>query len=605
MPGQTESQTAQRLPADASALGQLRRHLVETGLDACLIPSADAHHAEWLMPEGRRLSALTGFKGSAGTAIVTLDRLILVTDGRYTDVAPLQIKARPLDVVNVRDESLEMVVSRVASPGFRLGYDPWLHTVADIDTLSIAAARGEFQLVPTDQNPVDAILSVGSPSPGRAYSHADTFAGKSSSEKRRDLARTLAATCANSVLLSSPESVCWLLNIRGSDNEDTPLVYAFALAHEDASVDLFIEPGKVGPELDLGPDVRVRPYDALCGVLQRQAPGRTLAIDPASTSQVLASIATDAGWNIQKVADPCLLPKAIKTDAEISGARACHRREGALLCTFWSWLEAEAVKRPVHESEIAREIDQYRARDSLFQSRSFETIPATGPHGALPHYHVSEETDRALLNGEFLLLDSGGQYRDGTTDVTRTFCLGAPSDEMRARYTLVLRAFIRACSVRFPPLTRGIQIDAIARDMFWREGLDFDHSLGHGVGSFLGVHEGPNRLRPNLTGLEPLRAGMITSIEPAFYAPGRYGVRIENLAVIADAARQTEEGGRMLCFEQLTLCPIDLRPALLEQLTKEEKDWLNDYHAIVRTELSPLLRGEVLGWLHIRTMPIF
>ena len=598
MPRQAESQKTAS-PGLSSSLEHLRLRLAEAGLEGYLVPSADAHHAEWLMSTGRRLSTLTGFKGSAGTAIILPDRLILVTDGRYTEVAGSQIKARPLEVVNVRDESLEIVVARVIPSGWRLGYDPWLHTVSDVEALTTVAEHVGFHLVPTPKNPVDEVCATSRPLLRRAYSHADALAGRSSAEKREDLARELRGCGANSVLLSSPESVCWFLNIRGWDHEDTPLVYAFALAHDDASVDLFIDPDKVGPELALGQDVRINHYDAVVDVLRRTEADRTLLLDPTSTSQLLLAVAAEAGWEIQRGTDPCLLPKSLKTDAEIAGARACHRREGVLLCMFWSWLETEALTRSVSESEIMCEIDRLRATDPLFQCRSFETIPATGLNAALPHYHVSNETDRTLMKGEFLLLDSGGQYRDGTTDVTRTFALGTASDAMRARYTLVLKAFIRACSSKFPALTRGIQIDAIAREMFWREGIDFDHSLGHGVGSFLGVHEGPNRLRPNLTGLEPLRAGMITSIEPAFYALGQYGIRIENLAVIA-----AEKGSLMLHFQQLTLCPIDLRPTFPEQLSQDEKDWLNEYHATVRAELSPYLSGQVLAWLRARTAPV-
>lgn len=586
-----------------SDLDTLRSLLPTLNLDGYLVPTADAHHAEWVMPSARRLAALTGFQGSAGTAVVLPDRLILFTDGRYTDVASGQIAARPLEVVNVRDHSIHESLARMLPAGFRLGYDPWLHTVTDVEQLGHAAETAGYLLIETANNPIDRICAVPPSSPVPAYEQPLQFTGTSSLEKRQQVARSLISWSATHVLISSPESVCWLLNVRGDDNLETPLLYAFAILHRNAEVDFYVDFQKISPELraNLGAGVRFHRYESIVAALSVPGSGQTLAFDPASTSQAVLTLATAAGWRILRTADPCLLPKALKTDAEIAGARNCQRREGALLCVFWHWLETALELGALRESQIKAEVDRMRSRDPLFRSPSFETIPASGPNAALPHYHVTATSDRILRRGEFLLLDSGGQYRDGTTDITRTFAYGEPTMEMRRRYTLVLKSFIRAAAARFPPLTRGIQIDAVARELFWRNGVDFDHSLGHGVGSFLGVHEGPNRLRPNLTGLEPLQARMITSIEPAFYAKDRFGVRIENLALIAPAPACADDELTLLHFEQLTLCPIDLRPVILEQLSERERSWLNDYHARVRQELLPRLSEPVRTWLITKT----
>jgi len=588
------------------ALADLRQSLVSQGIDAFLVPSTDPHHAEWVTPAARRLERLTGFKGSAGTALVLQDRLLLLTDGRYTTVAAAEIPARPLEIINVRDQTLEQTLAVSLPTGTRLGYDPWLHTVADIGSLGLAAAAAGISLVAVTENPIDRLLPPPSLPAAAAYPHPLQYTGRSSADKCREVAEHLGAIAADRLFLSAPESICWLLNIRGEDHADTPLVYAFAQVHLDASVDLYLDPRKSSPGLvaALGHTVRLHAYADIKEALAEPGNGRTLALDPASTSEAVASIAIAAAWKITTTRDPCVLPKGIKTAVEIAGAKACHRREGLLLCRFWQWLEAHAHQHPLTESVIRAEIDRLRATDPLFRSPSFETIPASGPNAALPHYHVSPETDRELAPGEFLLLDSGGQYRDGTTDITRTFALGEPTLEMKERYTLVLKSFIRAAAARFPRLTRGIQIDTIARELFWRAGVDFDHSLGHGVGSFLGVHEGPNRLRPNLTGLEPLQAGMITSIEPAFYALGRFGVRIENLAVIVELPAAVGDEMPLLGFEQLTLCPIDVRPALHERLTAREKAWLNAYHHRVWTELSVELSGPALAWLAERTVAL-
>lgn len=592
--------------SQVEALVDLRQALVSQGIDAFLVPSSDPHHAEWVTPSARRLERLTGFKGSAGTALVLQDRLLLLTDGRYTAVAAVEIAARPLEVINVRDQSLEQSLSAHLPAGTQLGYDPWLHTMGDAESLRQAAAAAGISFLAVNENPVDRLLPPPSLPVAPAYLHPLQYTGRSAADKCGEVAEHLSAIAADRLFLASPESICWLLNIRGEDHADTPLVYAFALVHPDASVDLYLDPRKSSPELvaGLGNTVRIHAYAAIGEALAEPANGRTLALDPASTSEAVARIAIAATWKIVTTRDPCLLPKGIKTAVEIAGARACHRREGVLLCRFWQWLEAQAPQQPLTESVIRAEIDSLRASDPLFRSPSFETIPATGPNAALPHYHVSPATDRALADGEFLLLDSGGQYRDGTTDITRTFALGEPTLEMKERYTLVLKSFIRAAAARFPRLTRGIQIDTIARELFWRAGVDFDHSLGHGVGSFLGVHEGPNRLRPNLTGLEPLQAGMVTSIEPAFYALGRFGVRIENLAVIVELPAAAGDEMPLLGFEQLTLCPIDVRPALQERLTTREKAWLNAYHHRVWTELSVELSGPALAWLAERTVPL-
>lgn len=433
-------------------IAALRAELARLDLGGFIVPIADPHHTEWIMPSASRLECLTGFTGSAGTAVVLLDQILFFTDGRYTAAAESQIRVQPLHVFNVRDRPFEATLAELLPSGFRLGYDPWLHTIADVERLQADAAGGRYRLISTTPNPVDAYCTLPEPTVVPATCHPLQFAGVSSVEKRRAVARTILATTSERLLLSTPESICWLFNMRGGDATDTPLVYAFALLQADASADLFMDLRKVTADLrgGLGIDVRIHPYESLTGALAVSGDGRLLALDPAATSHAVKDIATRAGWRIEHVPDPCALPKALKNDAEIDGARACHRREGALLCAFWSWLEDTAATRPVLESEVKAKIDALRATDSLFHGPSFQTISASGPNAALPHYHVSAATDRPLRVGEFLLLDSGGQYRDGTTDITRTFALGLPPMELRERYTLVLKAFIRAAAARFP-----------------------------------------------------------------------------------------------------------------------------------------------------------
>lgn len=611
----TTANSMSRMKADEEAtpavqrIGLLRRSLRALGLDGLVVPMSDPHHTEWLSEGSDRLSWLTGFSGSAGTAVVFQDRAIFLTDGRYMETAAAELPTGVFEIVNIGARPLGEAAADLVRAGEMLGVDPWLHSHTQMEALSSAVYCEEGRLISVRPNPIDSLRqSIGIEMPHQAFAHPGLWSGRDSRDKRREIAASLERAGADALLISQPESVCWLLNVRGRDDIYTPLVFSFALLRVDGSVVWFVDPRKTNADLlgVLGKDVLVRPYEAVLESLTGGA-GKRLWIDADATSAALTAAARERGWMFHFERDPCLVPKAVKNSVELDGARSAHERDGAALTKVLAWIDQTASVRPVLESEIGDRTIAERARLPLFHGPSFEPIPGSGPNAALPHYHVTPSSDRSLQAGEFLLLDSGGQYLDGTTDVTRTLQIGAVSDEMRQRYTLVLRAFLRASMARFPVGTRGIQIDAIARHLFWACGTDYDHSTGHGVGSFLGVHEGPNRLRPTLLGLEPLQLGMVTSIEPAYYARGRFGVRIENLVAVRESPPRPDDTMAFLEFEPLTLAPIDLRPVLWEQLSIAETDWLDHYHQRVSVAIGPQLEPSEKEWLsaQIDRIPAF
>jgi Xaa-Pro aminopeptidase len=589
--------------AAAGRVAALRAAMAAEGVDAFLVPRSDAHQGETVAPRDERLAWLTGFTGSAGLAVVTRDRAAIFVDGRYR----LQVRAETDPAVfaylSLPDDKPGPWLAEALPGGGRLGFDPWLHTAADVEALAEALEPRQVALART-ANLVDRIWPDQPPPPAPPMAaHPDTLAGRGSAEKRAELARGLAEKGLVAAVLTLPDSIAWLLNVRGGDVARTPVPLAFAVLHGDGRVDLATDPAKAGPEVvaHLGPDVRVRPQGEFGALLDALA-GR-VAVDKAS-APVWVSDRLAAGGRAETVwtQDPCILPKACKTPAEIEGARAAHLRDGAAMADFLAWLDAEAPSGALTEIDVVRRLEDGRRATGALRDISFETICGAGPNGAIVHYRVSEASNRAIVRGELLLVDSGGQYLDGTTDVTRTVAVGAPPDGAARAFTLVLKGLIAMSRLAWPPGLAGRDLDAVARVALWRAGLDYDHGTGHGVGSYLGVHEGPASL--SRRGLEPLRPGMILSIEPGCYREGAWGIRIENLAVVLPSATPADGDRAMLGWETLTLAPIDRRLIEPTLLDPDERAWLDAYHARVARALTPLVAPATAAWLAAACAPL-
>jgi Xaa-Pro aminopeptidase len=586
---------------------RLRRDLAKDNLAGFLVPRADEHQGEYVPPRAQRLAWLTGFTGSAGLAIVLTDRAAIFVDGRYT----LQVRDEsPADVFEyhhvTESPPAEWLRLRLR-PGDRLGYDPWLHTIESVERLQTVCGKAGATLVPVPENLVDRVWDDQPPPPrGPIVPHDLKHAGRPSPDKRREIGELLAHDAVDAVVLTAPDSIAWLLNVRGSDVAHTPLPLAFAVVHRDASVDLFVDPDKPAPGLleHLGEGVRVLAADALGPALDRLgAARRTVQVDPSSTAAWIVARLTAAGATVTRAADPCLLPKATKNDVELAGARSAHEKDGIALARFLAWLAREGPAGRLTEITAAERLDALRAEEPLFRDVSFPTISGAGPNGAVVHYRATPRTDRRIEHGMLYLVDSGAQYLDGTTDVTRTVAIGPPTAEQRERFTRVLRGHIALAVARFPKGTTGSQLDALARAPLWDAGLDYDHGTGHGVGSYLSVHEGPQRIS-KVGNNVALRPGMIVSNEPGYYKTGEYGIRIESLVVVAPVP--SPRGGEVTLygFETLTLAPIDrtlVDPALL---TPAETAWLDAYHARVREAIAPKVDRETAAWLAQATQPL-
>jgi Xaa-Pro aminopeptidase len=589
----------------ADRIARLRQELVAHRLDGFIIPRADEHQGEYVPPRGQRLAWLTGFTGSAGLAIVLRDRAAVFVDGRYTLQAAQQIDSGLFEIHHLIDEPPVHWLGGALTAGAVLGYDPWLHTPHEVERFRAAAEKAGAALQPVADNPLDHVWPDQPAAPlAPVVPHTDAFAGESAQSKRERLARGLAEEGVAAAVLTMPESIAWLLNVRGGDVPHTPLPLSFAILHSDAGVDLFIDRRKLAPGLErhLGNAVTVQPPEQLGPSLDALAAGGgRVQADPASAAAWIFDRLDKAGAKIQRAADPCVLPKACKNAAEIAGTRAAHRRDGAALTRFLAWLAREAPEGGLSEIAASDRLEAFRRGGEYFRDLSFPTISGAGSNGAIVHYRAMPETEKRLEPGTLYLLDSGAQYLDGTTDVTRTIAIGEPSPEMRDRFTRVLKGHIALALAHFPKGTTGTQLDAFARRGLWQAGLDYDHGTGHGVGSYLGVHEGPQRIS-KAPSAQPLLPGMIISNEPGYYKTGAYGIRIENLVLV-----QPAEGGgerEMMCFETLTLAPIDrnlVEPSLLDD---EEIDWLDQYHARVREELTPLVDPDTAQWLSEATRPI-
>src|SRR6266852_2557182 len=570
-----------RLPR-AARLDRLRRELAAQGLDGFIVPRTDEHQGEYVPPRGQRLAWLTGFTGSAGLAIVLSDRAALFVDGRYTLQAAAQADAQLFEIRHLIDEPPARWLAGVLKKGMVVGYDPWLHTPQEAERLQAGAARAGASLKPV-ANPIDRIWPGRPPAPlAPVVPHPERFAGESAPAKRTRLGRALAEDGAAAAVLTSTESIAWLLNIRGGDVPHTPLPLSFAILRQDSSVTLFIDRRKLAPGLDrhLGDSVTIETPDRLGSALdQLAAAGAPVQVDPATAASWVFDRLEQAGARIHRAADPCMLPKACKNPVELDGTRAAHRRDGAAVTRFLAWLAREAPIGGLREIAASDRLEAFRKEGRYFRDLSFPTISGAGSNGAIVHYRASPETEKRLEPGNLFLLDSGAQYLDGTTDITRTVAIGKPTAEMRDRFTRVLKGHIALATARFPTGTTGTQLDALARHSLWQAGLDYDHGTGHGVGSYLSVHEGPQRISkaPNA---QPLLPGMIVSNEPGYYKTGAYGIRIENLVLVQpwDGPADRE----MLGFETLTLAPIDRNLIDTSLLDDDEIAWLDEYHARVR-----------------------
>jgi Xaa-Pro aminopeptidase len=590
----------------AQHLPLIRERLRQQGLDGFLIPHEDEHQNEYLPEANERLSWATGFTGSAGAAVVMVDKAAVFVDGRYTLQVKVQVDPALFEARDLVDGGVPLYLEEQVKPGQVIGYDPRLHSPDALGNLRKAATKAGAALKPVEANPVDlAWADLRPPQPtAKVVPHPLQFAGEASADKRAKIGVDIETAGADAAVLTAPSSIAWLFNVRGGDVIRTPLPLGQAIVNKDGTARLFLDPVKVSEDLPawLGNQVSLEPSDALPGALA-SLKGQRVLVDPAQSSVWYFDTLQDAGATVVRGADPCALPRARKNPAEVQGARNAHARDAVALVRFLHWLDTEGQISPPDEIEAVKTLEGFREATGALKDLSFDTIAAAGPNAAFAHYRPTFKSNRRVAPGELLLVDSGGQYLDGTTDVTRTVAIGTPPDEMRERFTLVLKGHIALGSARFPIGTTGPALDTLARAPLWAYGLDYDHGTGHGVGSYLGVHEGPQRIAkaPNTTALQP---GMIVSNEPGYYKPGGYGIRIENLVTVK-AAEEVPGGERpMLSFETLTLAPIDRRLIVADMLTVEERGWLNAYHARVAATVGPHLDGEVRAWLEEVCAPV-
>jgi Xaa-Pro aminopeptidase len=588
----------------AERLSRLRGELARRGVDGFLVPRTDEYQGEYVPASAQRLAWLTGFTGSAGLAVALRDKAAIFVDGRYTLQAAAEVDGRHYEHRHISDQPAGPWIEANLKPGESLGYDPRLHTLGEVARFRAAAEKAGGKLVPLDSNAVDAVWNDRPAAPTEpVVPHDIRFAGESAAAKRARIAASLAEQSADAVVLTAPDSIAWLLNIRGGDVPHTPLPLSFAVLHRDESVDLFIDRRKLTPALPahLGNAVRIADPDGFGAFLEKLAADKKRALaDPALSAAWVFDRLGDAAI---RASDPCQLPKACKNAVELEGTREAHRRDGAALTSFLAWLAREAGSGKLREIDASDRLEEFRRPGANFRDLSFPTISGAGPNGAIVHYHASKATERVLEPGSFYLVDSGAQYLDGTTDVTRTVAIGKPSAEMKDRFTRVLKGHIALATCVFPKGTSGSQLDALARNALWQAGLDYDHGTGHGVGSYLGVHEGPQRISklPNSQALMP---GMIVSNEPGYYKTGAYGIRIENLVVVEKRDGLGEAGREIYGFETITLAPIDREAIAPSFLGPQEIAWLDQYHARVRETLTPLVDSATASWLAQVTRPL-
>lgn len=593
----------------APRVARLREKLAEQKLDGFLVPRADEHQGEYVAPRAQRLGWLTGFTGSAGAALILKDDAYIFIDGRYE-----------LQVRDQTDPEIFTYENLVTNPpakwlekhgaGLIIGFDPWLHTIAEAQALRNALTKHGGQLVPVAHNLVDMIWADQPDAPLAPVTiQPARYSGREATEKLRQIQATVAESGADATVVTDPSSIAWIFNIRGKDVSNTPLPLSFGIIPSEGEPELFIDERKLAiePRTYLTQLAKISPPSSLEEALQTRAQNKqSILLDPALAAEQLRLIVDAAGGTIIEGKDPARLPRAIKNEAELAGSRAAHERDGVAMVNFLSWLDAQQPGT-IDEISAAKKLEECRTKAGIdfqmpLEDLSFDTISGAGPNGAIIHYRVNTQTNRVLNDGELYLVDSGAQFRDGTTDITRTIAVGTILPETRRAFTLVLKGMIAISTARFPQGTRGQDIDVLARIALWKHGLDYGHGTGHGVGSYLSVHEGPQNISKR--GVQELLPGMILSNEPGYYKPGSFGIRIENLIVVQEA--ETPQGGDLpvMSFETLTFCPIDRRLIDKSLLTEEELNWLNDYHLSVREKLSEHLDEAALKWLQAATEPL-
>lgn len=593
-------------PAPANRLGDLRAELRRRGLDGFVVPRADEHQGEYVPRRSQRLGWLTGFAGSAGLAIVLADKAAIFVDGRYTLAVRAQVDIAAFVPHQVPEELPEQWIATNLPRGGKLGFDPWLQTVDGYERFARACQSAGGSFVSVESNPVDSVWHDRAPAPlAPVVPQPVEFAGEASETKRARVAQAIAAKGADAALITAPDSIAWLLNVRGGDVPRTPFPLGFAVLHADGHVDLYMDRRKVPDRTAawLGNAVTLAPPEELGRALDALGQtGKRVLIEAATAPYWAATRLQAAGVTLVRDADPVSLPKACKNKVELEGIRSAHRRDGVAVSRFLGWLARESKSGKLREIEVSDRLQALREETGKLRDLSFDTISGAGPNGAIVHYRASEATERPLEPGSLYLVDSGAQYRDGTTDITRTVAIGTPTPEMRDRFTRVLKGHIALATARFPVGTSGSQLDALARYALWQVGLDYDHGTGHGVGAYLSVHEGPHRISkmPNTVALQP---GMIVSNEPGYYKAGGYGIRIENLIAVKEAEIEGADR-RYLEFETLTLAPIDLACVEPKLLTDAERRWLNDYHRRVRETVEPETDEATRAWLAEATRPI-
>ncbi len=597
----------------ARHLPRVRAEMARQGLDWLLVPHEDEHGNEYLPEANERLAWVTGFTGSAGAAVVGAERAAVFSDGRYTLQLETQTDPARFTRHDTSDGGVAGWLEANVRPGEVVGYDPRLHSPDALDRFRMAVQAAGAELRAVADNPVD--LAWGEERPAQPQApvrpHALVHAGEPSADKRARVGEAVRAAGADAAVITAPASVAWLLNVRGGDVIRSPLPISQAVLRADGSARFFLDPAKGSPELRdwLGNGVTLEPPTALDGAMAELA-GAKVLVDPAQSAAWWFDALERAGAQPVQGPDPVALPRAQKNAAELAGARAAHGRDAVPLARFLHWMATEGQANPPDELEAIAKLERLREETGALRDLSFDTIAGAGPNGAIVHYRATYATNRRARGGELFLIDSGAQYEDGTTDVTRTVAIGEPGAEERDRFTRVLKGHIAVSAARFPEGTPGAALDSLARAPLWAAGLDYDHGTGHGVGAYLGVHEGPQRIDKagNLTSqLNPatrLKPGMIVSDEPGFYKPGAYGIRIENLLAVTPAA--PVEGGQrpMMGFEVLTLAPIDRRLIDTRLLTADERAWVDAYHARVAAEVAPLLPAEVADWLRAVCAPL-
>lgn len=587
----------------------LRVEIAKVKAAGFIVPVADEYQNEYPPASARRVAWLCGFTGSAGAVVILRPESLtdkrkkaaaIFVDGRYTLQARQQVDMERYEQKDLMADPVPDWVAGRLPKGAKLAYDPWLHTQIAVETMRRQLDTSDIQLVPAERNLLDAVWPDRPAiprEPVRVYE--EEYAGESSQSKRRRVGKIIEGNGAEIAVITQPDAIAWLLNIRGGDVTHTPLALSFALLHANGRVDWFIDVQKVGDEVrtHLGKEVAVRPVEALAEAL-RELSAKKVQYDPKRSAAWFHQQLTAAGAQIIAKDDPCLLPKACKNATEIAGMRNAHLRDGVALTRFLCWLDGEARRRELTELEAEAKLLEFRQQQTGFHEPSFDTIAGSGAHGAIVHYRATPESSAVLAMDSLFLLDSGGQYSNGTTDVTRTIAIGTPTAEQKLRFTQVLRGHIALAKVVFPKGVCGQHLDVLARAALWADGMDYAHGTGHGVGAYLGVHEGPQGI--HMRSDVPLQPGMVLSNEPGFYKEGEYGIRIENLVVVAEKPGTTKEGSRPYYqFETLTMAPIDLRLVEPDMLTADERKWLNAYHRQVRDTLSNHLNAEEKAWLEV------